>query len=44
MIPGEEPANWLAGMVVRDLISQDDAEDMCIDIAYRLPKRAYRLD
>ncbi len=37
-------ADWLAGLVVRDLISQDDAEDMCIDMAYRLPKRAYRLD
>jgi glucuronate isomerase len=37
-------ANWLAGMVVRDLISRGEAEDMCIDMAYRLPKRAYRLD
>ena len=37
-------ANWLAGMVVRDLISRDEAEDMCIDMAYRLPKRAYRFD
>jgi len=37
-------ANWLAGMVVRGMISRDEAEDMSIDMAYRLPKRAYRLD
>jgi glucuronate isomerase len=37
-------ANWLAGLVLRGMITQEDAADMSIDMAYRLPKRSYRLD
>jgi glucuronate isomerase len=37
-------ANWLAGLVLRGMVTQEDAADMSIDMAYRLPKRAYRLD
>lgn len=37
-------ANWLAGMVVRGILSQEDAVDMSLDMAYRLPKKAYRLE
>ncbi|MFN2297615.1 MAG: glucuronate isomerase [Anaerolineales bacterium] len=35
-------ANWLAGLVVRGIIDRSDAEDMCLDAAYRLAKQAYR--
>jgi glucuronate isomerase len=37
-------ANWLAGLVVRDIVDMDDAREMALDLAYRLAKRAYRLD
>jgi glucuronate isomerase len=37
-------ANWLAGLVVRGLIDEQDAEEMALDMAYRLAKRAYKLD
>jgi glucuronate isomerase len=37
-------ANWLAGMVVRGILSHEDAVDMSLDMAYRLPKKAYRLE
>ena len=37
-------ANWLAGLIVRDVITPEDAHDMSKDMAYRLPKKAYRLD
>ncbi|MFQ5577713.1 MAG: glucuronate isomerase [Anaerolineae bacterium] len=37
-------ANWLAGLVVRGIVSLFDAETMAEDMAYRLAKRAYRLD
>jgi glucuronate isomerase len=37
-------ANWLAGLVARGLVTEADAEDMAVDLAYRLAKRAYRLD
>jgi glucuronate isomerase len=36
-------ANWLAGMVVRDLIEQEDAFQAIHDLAYGLAKRAYKL-
>jgi len=36
-------ANWLAGLVVRGMVAQDDAQEMIVDSAYRLAKRAYRL-
>lgn len=37
-------ANWLAGLVARHIVSQGDAEEMIYDMAYRLPKRAYRFE
>ncbi|MCX6031313.1 MAG: glucuronate isomerase [Chloroflexi bacterium] len=37
-------ANWIAGLVVRGIVDVDDAEEMIRDTAYRLVKRAYRLD
>jgi glucuronate isomerase len=36
-------SNWCAGLVVRGLVSLADAEEMSLDMAYRLAKRAYRL-
>jgi glucuronate isomerase len=35
-------ANWIAGMVVRGIIDRADAEEMILDTAYRLAKKAYR--
>jgi glucuronate isomerase len=35
-------ANWIAGMLVRGIIDQDDANEMIQDTAYRLVKRAYK--
>ena len=37
-------ANWLAGLVVRDILTPEDAEDMSKDMAYRLAKKAYRFN
>jgi glucuronate isomerase len=37
-------ADWLAGLVVQDIIDEDDAREMCVDLAYRLAKRTYRLE
>ena len=36
-------ANWLAGLTARHLISLKNALEMAYDLAYRLPKIAYRL-
>ncbi len=36
-------ANWTAGLVVRGVVTMDDAEAMIADMAYRLVKRAYKL-
>ncbi|HEY0735964.1 MAG TPA: glucuronate isomerase [Herpetosiphonaceae bacterium] len=36
--------NWTAGLAAQGLISEDDAFEMAQDFAYRLAKRAYRLD
>jgi len=36
-------ANWLAGLVVRSVVDEDDAREMIVDLAYGLAKRAYRL-
>ena len=36
-------SNWLAGMVVRGVIDVEDAEEMVVDCAYRLAKKAYKL-
>jgi len=37
-------ANWVAGLVVRDIVDRDDAQEMIVDLAYRLAKRAYKLE
>jgi glucuronate isomerase len=36
-------ANWLAGLVARHIVRAEEAGEMILDLAYRLPKRAYRL-
>ncbi len=35
-------ANWIAGLVVRGIIDEADADEMIHDAAYRLAKRAYK--
>jgi glucuronate isomerase len=37
-------SNWLAGLVVRGIVSEEDAAEMAHEMAYDLAKRAYRLD
>jgi glucuronate isomerase len=37
-------ADWLAGLVVRTIIDEDDAGEMIIDLAYRLAKQSYKLE
>lgn len=37
-------ANWLAGMVARHVIELSDAHEMAYELAYNLPRKAYRLD
>jgi glucuronate isomerase len=37
-------ANWLAGLVVCGIVDEEDAHEMALDVAYRLAKRAYKLD
>jgi glucuronate isomerase len=37
-------ADWLAGLVVRRMVDEDDARAMAHALAYDLAKRAYRLD
>ena len=37
-------ANWLAGLVLRGILTEEEAAEMSVDMAYRLPKQAYRLD
>jgi glucuronate isomerase len=36
--------DWLAGLVLQGLIDEEDAGEMALDCAYRLAKRAYRLE
>ncbi len=36
-------ANWVAGLVVRGVVDMDDAREMIVDLAYRLARRAYKL-
>jgi len=36
-------ADWLAGLLVQGIIDADDADEMSIDLAYRLAKRSYKL-
>jgi glucuronate isomerase len=37
-------ANWIAGLVVRDIVDMEDAAEMIQDTAYRLAKRAYKFE
>jgi glucuronate isomerase len=37
-------ANWIAGLVVRGIVDQEDAEEMIHDAAYRLAQRAYKFE
>jgi glucuronate isomerase len=37
-------ADWIAGLVVRAIVDIEDAHDMILDLAYRLARRAYRLN
>jgi glucuronate isomerase len=37
-------ANWLAGLVLRGMIVEEEAAEMAKDMAYGLPKKAYRLE
>jgi glucuronate isomerase len=37
-------ANWIAGLAVRGIVDMADAKAMIYDSAYRLAKRAYKLD
>ncbi|HVU66476.1 MAG TPA: glucuronate isomerase [Ktedonobacteraceae bacterium] len=37
-------ADWLAGLVVQDIVDEEDAREMSIDLAYRLARQTYRLD
>ncbi|TET48868.1 MAG: glucuronate isomerase [Anaerolineales bacterium] len=36
-------ADWVAGLVVRGIVDTDDAQEMMLDLAYRLSRRAYGL-
>lgn len=36
-------ANWLAGLLARHIIDMDDAQEMMVELAVGLTKRAYRL-
>ena len=36
-------ADWLAGLVIRGIIDEDDAHEMIHDMAYNLAKKAYNL-
>ncbi|MGD9093913.1 MAG: glucuronate isomerase, partial [Anaerolineales bacterium] len=37
-------ANWIAGLVVTGVVDLQDAQEMILDTAYRLAKRAYKLN
>jgi glucuronate isomerase len=37
-------ANWIAGLVARDILDMEDAEEMIVDTAYRLAKKAYKFE
>ncbi len=37
-------ADWLAGLVTRGMVDEDDAREMIGDLAYRLAKRTYKLE
>jgi glucuronate isomerase len=35
-------ANWVASLVVRGIVDMDDAQEMMLDLAYRLAKQGYK--
>ena len=37
-------ANWLAGLVVRAVVDEEDAREMVAELAYGLAKRAYKFE
>ena len=37
-------ASFLAGLVARHIVEMEEAEEMIVDLAYRLAKNTYRLD
>ncbi len=37
-------ANWVAGLVVRKIVDREDAQEMILDLAYRLARKVYKLD
>lgn len=37
-------ANWVAGLAARKIIDLDEAEEMVLDLSYRLVKRTYKMD
>ncbi|MGC9349809.1 MAG: glucuronate isomerase [Anaerolineae bacterium] len=37
-------ANWVAGLVVRGVVGEEDGREMILDLAYRLAKRAYKFE
>jgi glucuronate isomerase len=37
-------ANWVAGLLVRGIVDENDAQEMVVDLAYNLAKKAYRLE
>ena len=36
-------ANWIAGLVARGIVDEEDAQEMIQDTAYRLAKKAYKM-
>ncbi|HEX7736189.1 MAG TPA: glucuronate isomerase [Ktedonobacteraceae bacterium] len=36
-------ADWLAGLVVEGIVDENDAQEMNLDLAYRLAKKTYKL-
>ncbi len=36
-------ANWVAGLAARKIVDMEDAQEMILDLAYRLAKQAYHL-
>ena len=36
--------DWLAGLVVQGIVDEEDAQEMALDLAYRLARQTYRLE
>jgi glucuronate isomerase len=37
-------ANWIAGLAVRGVVDLEDAQEMVLDLAYRLAKQSYKFE